>query len=64
MSVVKTLYIVANIAVMGTITGMCGAVFYFEKDKNKTEFCINVSIVSALITITSPFILNIAEIMI
>jgi len=64
MSVDKTLYIITNIAAIGSITGMCGAVFYFEKDKKKTEFCINVSIVSALITLTSPFVLNIAEIMI
>lgn len=63
MSVDKTLYIIANIAAIGTITGMCGAVFYCEKDKKKTEFCINVSIVSALVLITSPFVSNIADVL-
>lgn len=64
MSFEKTHYIITNLAAISTITGMFAGAFYYEKDHKKTEFCINVSIVSALVVITSPFVLNIAETMI
>lgn len=64
MSLEKTLYIITNISAISTITSMFGVLFYFEKDKKKTEFCIKVCIVSALVVSALVVITNIIEIMI
>ena len=60
----KTLYIITNAAALGTIYGLFGALYYEKSDPKKSGFCLNVGIASAITMLSSPFVSNIAEIII
>lgn len=57
----KTHYIIVNLAAIGTITGLFAGAFYYEKDQKKADVCLTISAVSAIITLTYPFVSNIAD---
>ena len=55
----KTLYIITNLAGIGAISGLFGAVYY-ENDRKKSEQFVTFAAASTIVLLSSPFISNLA----